>query len=183
MLKRFFQAAALFLLGALLVYAPEIFVAVSGPYALTTPERVLLRIVLCTQDADTLSSFYKALPGYQKTHPAVHLRVIRADEQQLTQMSEPLPDVYLFSQDVSLPLQSLFLPLEEAFHVPVETDSDSQAASPHGRQEGMLYALLYNPPSGTPLLCAVSSQAKEKETALGFLSYLHEIPSEAVDGT
>ena len=84
MLKPFCQATALILLCALLVYAPEIYTAVSGPFALSTPERVLLRVVLCTQDDETLSSFYSALTEYQRSHPAVHLRIVRTDRSRIT---------------------------------------------------------------------------------------------------
>ena len=90
MLKPFCQATALILLCALLVYAPEIYTAVSGPFALSTPERVLLRVVLCTQDDETLSSFYSALTEYQRSHPAVHLRIVRTDSAHLYTLDAPL---------------------------------------------------------------------------------------------
>ena len=57
MFKRLCQLLAVAILGALLVYAPEIFTAVSAPYRVSTPSRVLLRVVLCCEDSDTASSF------------------------------------------------------------------------------------------------------------------------------
>ena len=105
MLKPFCQATALILLCALLVYAPEIYTAVSGPFALSTPERVLLRVVLCTQDDETLSSFYSALTEYQRSHPAVHLRIVRTDSAHLYPLDAPLPDVYLLTESDFSPPQ------------------------------------------------------------------------------
>lgn len=67
MLKPLGQAAALILLCALLVYAPEIYTAVSGPFSLSTPERVLLRVVLCTQDDETVASFLFRSDAVPKT--------------------------------------------------------------------------------------------------------------------
>lgn len=166
MLKPFCQAAALILLCALLVYAPEIYTAVSGPFALSTPERVLLRVVLCTQDDETLSSFYTALTGYQRSHPAVHLRIVRTDSAHLYTLDAPLPDVYLLTEsDFSTP-QALFWPLGSA----------EEASASLGVFQGARYALVYTPDAGSPLLCAVSAQSQTRDTALDFIAYFHEIP-------
>lgn len=165
MLKRFFQVSALFALCVLLVYAPEIYSSVSGPDIVSTPNRILLRIVLSTQDASASSSFYKALTVYQKAHPSVHLRVTRADAEQLATLSAPLPDVYLFEEGVSLSYQSLFLPLATS---PGDNDASSSSA-----WDDVCYTLPYSPAQGGTLLCAVSTQAREAATALDFINYLH----------
>lgn len=166
MLKPLGQAAALILLCALLVYAPEIYTAVSGPFSLSTPERVLLRVVLCTQDDETVASFYSDLTQYQKLHPAVHLRVVRTDAAQLSGLQAPLPDVYLFEEDSVLPQAQGFHPLNAILQ---------NAAEDTG--EDMRYALAYRPGSGRALWCAASAQSKELETALDFISYFYEIPA------
>ncbi len=111
--KSVLHAAALFVLCLLLTYAPEILSAVSAPYALSTPRRVLLRIALSTQDADTVSSLNDVLNAYQRAHPAVHLRVVRVDAGDLGALPDPAPDVYLFSDALagaSLPPARPYLP-------------------------------------------------------------------------
>lgn len=170
MLKRLSQAAALIVLCVLLVYAPEIFKAVSGPYQSSTPKRILLRVVLCTQDADAASSFYKALSGFRKAHPSYHLRVTRADAGQMLALTEPLPDVYLFPSDIeqapALMPERLFLPLS----VPQEADD----AVP-GLWDGVRYAYPYVPEKGETLLFAVGVRAHEALAAHELIAYLREI--------
>ena len=156
MFKRLCQLAALAILGALLVYAPEIFTAVSAPYRVSTPSRALLRVVLCCEDDDTASSFYSALEDFRKEQPALHLRVVRADASQLFALSEPLPDVYLFPEQAFADPESLFLPLEVL-------GGDSPAGA--GIAGGVRYAVRYVPRKGTPLLCAVGAHTRQTDSA------------------
>ncbi|MBE5799678.1 MAG: hypothetical protein E7321_06980 [Clostridiales bacterium] len=92
MIKTMGRFALLVLLCLMFVYAPEILTAVSAPYAVSTPQRALLRIALCCEDEAAVSSLYKLLSAYQKAYPAVHLRVTRTAPDQL---SKPYPDVVL----------------------------------------------------------------------------------------
>ena len=163
MFKRMCQLAAVAILCALLVYAPEIFTAVSAPYRVSTPSRVLLRVVLCCEDSDTSASFYHALEDFRKAHPALHLRVVRADASQLDALSEPLPDVYLLPAQALSDAQSRFLPLEVLGEA-----SPSEA----GVQGGVRYAVRYVPQKGTPLLCAVGAGTREAEAARALAAYL-----------
>lgn len=132
MIKRLSSLLALVFLCLLLIYAPKLYAAVSGPSVSSSPDRILLRVVLCTDDPDSASSLYSALKDFRKQNPSVHLRITRADEDQLSSLPSPLPDVYIFPEDASLPLSSLFRP----FH-----DSLTQR---------------FCPAKGEPLLCAVS---------------------------
>ena len=143
------RAAALLVLCALLVFAPEILHVVSAPYSVCPPERVLLRVALCTQDAETSSSFYKALSAYQKDVPAVHLRVQRVDAQQLAALSEPLPDVYCCSAD--------------------QADSLPPCIPLAGTQE---VQYVYHPEAGEPLCCAVYVGTREAAAALSLMDHL-----------
>lgn len=164
MFRRFFHAAALVILCALLVYAPELYTAVSGPAIDAQPERVLLRVALCTQDADSVSSFYSALAGYRKAQPAVHLRVTRADVSQLASLPDPRPDVYLFPEGSSLPAASLFMPL----------------AQEGGANGAIGYTRAFRPSSGETLLCAVSSRARAPSAALSLIDTLCSAKTEDV---
>ena len=165
MFKRLCQLAALAILGALLVYAPEIFTAVSAPYRVSTPSRVLLRAVLCCEDDDTVAAFYSALEDFRKEHPSLHLRVVRADASQLLALSEPLPDVYLFPEQAFAQPESLFLPLEV-----LGEDFPSDA----GIADGVRYAVRYVPKKGTPLLCAVGAHTRQADSARALAQALRE---------
>lgn len=170
MFKRLCQFLALAILSALLVYAPEIFTAVSAPYRVSTPSRVLLRVVLCCEDGDTVSSLYSALEDFRGTQSALHLRVVRADEAQLSSLAEPPPDVYLFGEEAFADPQSLFLPLEV-----LEADAPDGA----GVLGGVRYAVRYVPQKGTPLLCAVGAQTREADAARALAAYLRAPEGEA----
>lgn len=154
MLKRFGRLAALVLFALLLAFAPDLLTAVSAPYRVKTDPRVLLRVVLCTRDGDAVASLYKALDGFRAENPSVHLRVTRADEEQLAALSEPLPDVYLYPEDAALSAQRLFAPLE----------------SPEGAPAR--YAQAYVPESGETLLCAVGAHARQAAAARALAAYL-----------
>ena len=162
MLKRLFRAAALLLLCTLLVYAPELLASVRAPYGVKTDRRVLLRIVLCTQDSDAASAFYKAISSYQRAHRSLHLRITRTAPDRISSLPSPKPDLYVFSPDGTLAPEALFWPLrsEEGVHDP-----------DRGVWQGMRYAA---PLSGTdsPLLCAVSADARERDAALDLLDAL-----------
>ena len=147
------RAAALLVLCALLVFAPEILHVVSAPYSVRPPERVLLRVALCTQDAETSASFYKALSAYQKDTPAVHLRVQRVDAQQLAALSEPLPDVYCCSST-----QSGALPPS----IPLAGAGTEEASA----------QIVYCPENGEPLCCAVYVGTREAAAALSLMDHL-----------
>lgn len=163
MIRKLPHAAALLALCALLVYAPEIFTAVSAPYALQQEARVLLRIALCTSDDAAASAFYRAAAAYQKTHGSLHLRVTRASPDQLPSLPEPLPDVYVFSPGADVSPAALFLPLtaQEGMHAPE-----------NGIWDGMRHAEAFVTEDGTTLLCAVGASARESSCARDFLSYL-----------
>lgn len=161
--KRFFQVCTLILLCTLLVFAPEILTAVSPPYRVSTPERTLLRVVLCTEDEDAAASFYKALAPFRKENSSVHLRITRADTDQLLSLTQPLPDVYLFPASLSVAPESLFLSLD------VMPDSASPSA---GVWNGVRYARPYVPDKGETLLCAIGAQAESPGAASAFMSAL-----------
>lgn len=155
MLRRFSQAIALVVLCVLLVYAPEIFTAVSAPYHPAVPERTLLRAVLCTTDAQAASSFYKALNGFKKAHDGVHTRVTRASAEQMLALGEPLPDVYLFPDSLSPFPEGLLLPLD------LTEEGDQRSACP------------FQASSGETLLCGVGLHAREPELARALVAYLY----------
>ena len=160
MTRSLLRAAALLALCALLVFAPEILTVVSTPYSTHPPKRILLRVVLCTQDAETSASFYKALSAYQKDTPAVHLRVQRVDAQQLAALSEPLPDVYCCSAD-----QAGSLPPS----VPLA-----------GVEDGAKQ-YVYGPEAGEPLCCAVYVGTHAASAALSLIDCLRSA-SRPADG-
>ena len=113
MIKTLTRFSAFLLLSILLVYAPEILTAVSAPYALHTPDRTLLRIALCCEGDDLVSSIYTAIQSYQKSYPSVHLRITRISEEQLAALQPPYPDVLLFP-----PESQSVLPLQIAYDTP-----------------------------------------------------------------
>lgn len=162
MLKRLFRAAALLLLCTLLVYAPELLASVRAPYGVKTDRRVLLRIVLCTQDSDAASAFYKAISSYQKASRSLHLRITRTAPDRIGSLPSPKPDLYVFFPDGAFAPEALFWPLrsEEDIHDP-----------DRGVWQGMRYAA---PLSGSDpaLLCAVSADARERDAALDLLNAL-----------
>ncbi len=98
--KALSRLAALLCLCLLLVYAPELYTAVSAPYTLSVPKRVLLRISLCTQDAAAADAFYAALTIYMKEHPATHIRVVRRSASELFSLPDPQPDLFVFSEAI-----------------------------------------------------------------------------------
>ena len=98
MMKCFLRTLSLALLSLLLIYAPELLTAVSAPYQQPAQPRLLLRIALCTEDEQSVSSLYTALRAYQKAHPAIHLRVTRADAQTLLAPDDPAPALLLFAE-------------------------------------------------------------------------------------
>ena len=115
MIKAIGRFTLLVLLCLMFVYAPEILSAVSAPYAVSAPQRVLLRIALCCEDETAISSLYKTLSAYQKTDPAVHLRVTRASADQLASISSPYPDVILCPDGFAAQLPAGFsIPYTEA---------------------------------------------------------------------
>lgn len=162
MLKRLFRAAALLLLCTLLVYAPELLASVRAPYGVKTDRRVLLRIVLCTQDSEAASAFYKAVSSYQKTNRSLHLRITRTAPDRIGSLPSPKPDLYVFSPDGVLAPEALFWPLrsEEDVHDPDQ-----------GVWQGMRYAAPLSC-AGSPLLCAVSADARERDAAIDLLHAL-----------
>lgn len=161
MLKRFGQIAALALLSALLVYAPELFTAVSAPYRVSVPQRALLRVVLCASDADAVSSLYDALDAFRREHPSVHLRVTRADEAQLLALTDPLPDVYIYPESASLPAERLFLPLT------AQSARSSQTLAPGGYRRPVAAKS-----GGETLVCSVGAKTRNASAALALASAL-----------
>ena len=162
MLKWLFRAAALVILCLLLVYAPELLAAVRAPYGVQPSPRVLLRIALCTQDGEAASAFYRAVSSYQKENRSLHLRITRTAPDRIGSLPSPKPDLYVFSPDGALAPEALFWPLrsEEDVHDPDQ-----------GVWQGMRYAAPLSC-AGSPLLCAVSADARERDAALDLLDAL-----------
>ena len=161
MLKRLFRAAALVILCLLLVYAPELLVAVRAPYGVQQSPRVLLRIALCTQDGEAASAFYRAVSSYQKENRTLHLRISRVAPGRMTALPEPHPDLYAFSPGEPLAPEALLLPLrnEEDVHAPGQ-----------GVFSGMRYAMRFG--AEHPLLIAVAADARESAAARALLDAL-----------
>lgn len=159
--KRFLRAGALLILCVLLVYAPEIYIAVSGPTVSQPTPRVLLRIALCTQDAESAASFYRALSEYRKLHGTVHLRVLRVDADQLAAMSEPLPDVYCFYAEATPP-DALLLPLDGFIEPAGERDTPTRSLS-------------YACESGQPLLFSIGASSAQVTSALSFITFFQAL--------
>lgn len=163
MIQKVLRAAALLILCALLVYAPELLASVSAPYGVRTGERVLLRIALCTQDEDAASAFYRAVSSYQKENSSLHLRVTRVSADRIAHLPEPLPDLYVFFPGAVDVPEALFTPLrsEEGSHSPEQ-----------GVWNGMRYAVAFSTSEGRTLLCAACISARERDAAHAFLTYL-----------
>ena len=161
MLKSLFRAAALVILCLLLVYAPELLVAVRAPYGVQQSPRVLLRIALCTQDGEAASAFYRAVSSYQKENRTLHLRISRVAPGRMTALPEPHPDLYAFSPGEPLAPEALLLPLrgEENVHAPEL-----------GVFSGMRYAMRFG--AEHPLLIAVAADARESAAARALLDAL-----------
>ena len=168
MFRRLCQLSALAILGALLVFAPEILTAVSAPYRVQTRERVLLRVVVCSQDGKATSALYDALEDFRKANPSVHLRVNRADEAQLTALAEPLPDVYVYPPESALEPDQLFLPLE----VLSEESAPAGEAGLYGTVR-YAYAFLADG-AASPLLCAVCADSRQSATARALVEFLRD---------
>lgn len=109
MLKTVPQLLCALVLCALLVYAPEIYTAVSAPYTMEQPRRVLLRVALCPADDASEEALLNALNIYMKEFPSVHLRIALHDEAALFAQSDPQADVFVFPAALSLPDDRFFL--------------------------------------------------------------------------
>lgn len=129
MFKCLCRFSLLALLSALLVYAPEILSGISPPYSIAAPQRILLRVALCSSEVpDSLSS---AISAYQKQYPHVHLRITRLSEEQMRSMPSPYPDVILCSPSSAHLLPHRFTAMHASqtlLHTAVLTSSRSQAA-------------------------------------------------------
>ena len=111
MIKAIGRFFLLLILCVMLVYAPEIFSAVSKPYLITVPERVLLRIALST-GGESSELIHKAINIWQKDHPSIHFRVTQLSTQQLSQLHSPYPDVIVCMQASASQVPSGFIPAE-----------------------------------------------------------------------
>ena len=131
MIKTSARFASSLILCLLLVYAPEILTVVSAPYSLRSPDRTLLRIALCCEDTSLSSSIFEAIRTYQKSHPSVHLRIVRISEEQLPFLHAPYPDVLLFPPWVQndIPLNISFK--TSALTYAVHCDSPETDAAAH----------------------------------------------------
>lgn len=96
-------------LCVLLVYAPEIYTAVSAPYAQALPQRVLLRVSLCAPDAQEEKTILHALQLYMKESPETHLRIISPPADR--QFSQPAPqaDLFIFPAHAHSPFPFLYI--------------------------------------------------------------------------
>ena len=149
MLKAFLRSCAFLVLALLLVCAPELYAAVSAPYSISVPERLLLRISLCTQDMGSADAFLRELSVYMKEHPSVHIRVNRVAESELFSLSAPQPDLLIFSPSIQ--------------YVPSRFIAFEPSQSP---------VILFSPIGCTPLLCGVLDNGTNSEPALELLSHL-----------
>lgn len=152
MLKPILRSLAFLMLCILLVYAPEILSSVSAPYAPTVKERILLRVTLSTEDANSAKSFYDALSIYMKQYPTVHLRVTRTAADLLFSQPDPQSDVFVFSSSVSIPANARFLPL---------TDEGGETCT-----DELLCA------DGETLLCAIHADTRFREAAAVLVAHL-----------
>ncbi len=164
MLKRLGQLAALAALVALLVYAPEIFRALSAPYRVGTQPRVLLRVALCCKDEEVASAVYRALDGFRGEREALHLRVTRVDAARARDMSIP-PDVYL------LPASALDEP--QRWLLPLEVLEEGAPDSP-GVTDGVRYAVPCADGRGAPLYCAAGAYTANAEIARALAARLSQ---------
>lgn len=153
MLKHALRICAAFTLCALLVYAPEIYTAISDPYEPASAARVLLRIALCTQDAESADAFYDALTIYMKQSPTVHLRVTREGAQQLFSLPSPQPDVFVFSDTLTCDAAQRFAPV-----------SDGEQSPRH--------VIPFSTDQGETLLCGVHRDSRNKDAAFALLTCL-----------
>ncbi len=94
------------LLCALLVYAPEIYTAVSTQYTVKQPRRILLRVSLCTQDAAAEKAILNALQLYMKEFPSIHLRITRPSADELFSQPDPQSDLFIFPATLPTPSSS-----------------------------------------------------------------------------
>jgi len=126
LLKFFLRLCAGISLCALLVYAPELYQAARAPYAISVPQRVLLRIALCSDHPQAADVFYSTMNIYMKKHPSVHIRVTRSNADSLFAASAFPPDLYVFPETLS-PDSALFLlpsGLKEPFAVAAACDGE-----------------------------------------------------------
>lgn len=131
MLKTALQIACAFMLCVLLVYAPEIYTAVSAPYAAEQPQRVLLRIALCPADEESEKALLDALHLYMKEFPAIHLRIARHDEASLFSQPDPQADIFVFPEALSPPDDRFLLlnPSDGAMRCAVSASTANKAAA------------------------------------------------------
>ena len=94
LLKSVLRFAALLILSAMFVYAPEILSAVSISYSRSAARHSLLRISLRC-DPENADAMQALINDYQKQYPAVNLRIAYISQEQLTNMQPPYPDVVL----------------------------------------------------------------------------------------
>ena len=103
MIKNGLRILCCALLCALLVYAPEIYTAVSTQYPVAQPQRILLRVSLCTQDATAEKAILSALQLYMKEVPTIHLRITRPSTDDLFSQPDPQPDLFIFPAGLPTP--------------------------------------------------------------------------------
>ncbi len=123
MMRRVFRLLSLLALCALLAFAPEILSYINGPYDAAAGQRVLLRVVLATDDDAAARAFYARLDLVRKQRPTWHFRVQRIPAQSLASLPDPLPDVYVFPAslsfaDMALSPEGLLIPQPDAPTMP-----------------------------------------------------------------
>ena len=154
MLKAFLRLCAGVALCALLVYAPELYMAAQSPYVVSVSERVLLRISLCSSHPAAAEAFYKMLSIYMKEHPSHHIRVTRADADTLFSSSDYPPDLYVFPE-----------------HLPYDSSKFLSMAESAASCQPIVCA------SEETLLCGVTASTPYRQQALALLSDLAEKPA------
>lgn len=97
MLLNAFRLTLVLCLCVCLVYAPEIFTAVSPPYQQSTAPRILLRVALITQDDTAASQVIRSASAYADDMPGLHLRILRLSPEQLANLEAPYPDLFIYS--------------------------------------------------------------------------------------
>lgn len=128
MFRNFLRLCSAAFLCLLLVYAPELFQTVRSSYHISTKERVLLRISLCTQDREAANIFDEVLPIYIKTHPSVHIRILRGEETLHRSSDAPFPDLLLLSPaQLNASLQAI----ASVFPLPLSDGSTLIVVIPH----------------------------------------------------
>lgn len=128
MFKTVLRFCAAALLCLLLVYAPELFQSVRSSYSLSPPERILLRIALCTLDSEAAHTFDNALPIYIKANPSVHIRVLRSDDALSPSSDGSLPDLLLLSPDQ---LDDAMANIADVFSLPLSDSGTLLGVIPH----------------------------------------------------